>query len=71
MTELWCYIETEEALKVISSVCTKQTKLKLILKEPLELTPHLQCCLKWDLSTCDEGLGEPSVINCCIIGFYQ
>ena len=71
MTELWCYIETDEALEVISSVCTKQTKLRLILKEPLELTPHLQCCPKWDLPTCAESPGRESwhflsVINCCV-----
>ena len=71
MTELWCYIETEEALEVISSVSTKQTKLRLILKETLELTPHLHCCPKWDLPILDEGLGEPSVINCCVDGLYR
>ena len=71
MTELWCYIETKEALEVISSVCTEQTKLRLILKETLELTPHLHCCPKWDLPMCDEELGEPSVINCCVYGLNR
>ena len=68
MTELWCFIETREALEVISSICSEKTKLRLVLKDTLQLSSDLQRCPKWNLSICDTGHKEPPTIKCVIVG---